>query len=547
MLPLQQPAMARRTAVSAPQRQTMGTCFLVLCLLPVTSSWNALGRRRATGRALPSPQPPRNPTNFLVEHLTRDGSPSRLNKEMEVVSLTPRECGIQYHRPMNASGQDIELAWIDRKEFITPACGEATVVGQALKAYLLDSHTELVEPTTLRSMNLAIFLCVTRNQPGGIFDEYMQTLPSISALQHLPIFWSKASLRELQGSRVRDVVLERKHEWEEELAIVHAAMKHQSGTFDCDIGTWSWARSIITSRAFSDGLSSLCLVPYVDMLNHCGAAGKPGLLNAGVNKGEWLIEDGGFRLTLPRDTTVTTEGEDPDTISKVEIAYGALSNAQCLVNYGFAILNDANQTPHDTCLVSLTLNRSASTFQQQQLWEQDGVNHTISRNVSLSIGNPGPVESLLSLCRVACCQQIGELQDMTAMFVERGAQTSQTDDGLVPQMAATLSRIPFSVANELKAMSMVQQLTLHQLSMYKTTLSQDDLWLQSRRGFWHRPADKNNIRNAVIVRRGEKRVLQHFCNIASICVAFLSQPSVNFDEYKDLLEGTLQSECPCGI
>ena len=466
---------------------------------------------------------------------------------MEVVSLTPREFGIQYHRPKNTSGQEIELAWIDRKEFITPEGGEATVVGQALKAYLLGAHTDLMKPITLRSMNLAIFLCVTKNQPGGVFDEYMQTLPSISALQHLPIFWSEASLRELQGSRIREVVLERKHEWEEELKIVHAAMDHQSSTFDCDIGTWCWARSIITSRAFSDGPASLCLVPYVDMLNHCGAAGEAGLSNAGVIKGEWLIEEGGFRLTLSRDATVTTAGNDPDTCSKVEIAYGTLSNAECLVNYGFAILDDVNQTPHDTCLVSLNLNQSVSTAQQQQLWEQDGVNHTISRNVSLSIGNPGPVESLLSLCRVACCQQMVELHDMTALFVERGARTSQTDDGLVPQMAATLSRIPFSVANELQAMSMVRQLTLHQLSMYKTTLSQDNLWLQRRRGLWNRPALDNNIRNAVIVRRGEKRVLQHFCNIASICVAFLSQPSVNFDEYKDLLEGTLESDCPCGI
>jgi len=519
-------------------RQSIRTlCLFINFWIPLVSCWTLFGSRRTP------PLLPRHPITSLVNHLTKDGSASRLSKGMEIIMLSPHECGVQYH-PSSSSRRDeeVELAWIDREEFVTPALGEATLVGQALTTYL-ENHPVLraVHHKVLPSIYLAIFLCLNKDQQGGAFDEYLLTLPSISAMQHFPIFWSQAALRELQGSKVRDAVLDRRRVWEEEFDIVNAALEAHSIPFDCNFGTWSWARSIITSRAFTDEASSqtMCLVPYVDMLNHCGSAEVPHLMDTGVKKGDWQVEEGGFRLTVHANDEGSMTAHQSAT---VEIAYGTLSNSQCLVNYGFAVYDDAHQTQHETAMISLMLDPSASS-DTQRLWEKDGVEWTVTRNVTVSIGNPGSMETLLSLCRVACCQLPQELQDMTTQFVQRGEQTSQTDDGLVPQMAATLSRIPFSVLNEKRALVLLQQAASTQLACYKTTLSQDNHLLQhvNQPRLWWSPSDRNNHRNALIVRRGEKQVLHHFYNVASVCIDYLSQPSVDFEEYKEFLEWSLLS------
>jgi len=202
-------------------------------------------------------------------------------------------------------------------------------------------------------MYISIFLCLTKRgkHSGGAFDPYLRTLPSIQGLQHLPIFWTNRQLDELQSSVVKKAVQTRRDEWHDEYDIVLHAIHEAGGDPKVDfvdLDTWQWARSIVTSRSFTDEMrDEPCLIPYIDMLNHI----SPGHAESreDVIKCEWTIDSSGFRLSLPE------QQRDDQPIKSLEISYGSHSNSNFLMNYGFSIVDDEYQAVHDKATLSLNL------------------------------------------------------------------------------------------------------------------------------------------------------------------------------------------------
>ena len=242
-------------------------------------------------------------------------------------------------------------------------------------------------------------------------------------------------------------------------------------------------------------------------------------------------------------------------------------------------------------LLPVRLPNSVQDDETMSLWEADGLGdcHSIARNVTIGIGNAGPMESVLSLFRVASAQQ-GELSTMKANFMEREERTDQCEDGLVPQLGATVCRMPFSVPNEIRALHLLQEATRAALGRYLTTFEQDsDMLLSSRRtweilnrrmkpspvsllqSIWRTkslssrrkkkrdatPDDddsESQWRHAVTVRREEKKILRHYFQLASIGLNFLEYYSSDsdgecdnaeyFETYKGMLEASLQDQEP---
>jgi hypothetical protein len=133
--------------------------------------------------------------------------------------------------------------------------------------------------------------------------------------------------------------------------------------------------------------------------------------------------------------------------------------------------------------------------------------------------------------------------------------TSQTESGLIPELGATLCPHPFSALNEIRAMEVLQVSVLIQLQKYSSSLDDDEAllkqsvedFLSTKLGNIPRKAQYYNIRNAIIARRGEKRVLQHFLNLSCICLDFLSQVikgEETFEDYIELLESELMNAAP---
>ena len=106
-------------------------------------------------------------------------------------------------------------------------------------------------------------------------------------------------------------------------------------------------------------------------------------------------------------------------------------------------------------------------------------------------------------------------------------------------------------------MGRLQSVTFDALKMYDTSLSYDDSVLSPRyekpkNSWWtffngfvkfrRNTSDENNIRNAIITRRGEKQVLQHYFNLACMCLSYLTSEEVDFEGYKNMLHDQLSSE-----
>ncbi|KAI2502193.1 hypothetical protein MHU86_12245 [Fragilaria crotonensis] len=477
--------------------------------------WSPFGGRRSSHQL-----PPRSTQN-LIEHLVR--GPSRVDKGVSVVVVSRNECGIQLERSCATStatidvhhhyhahnNVDSELAFVDRTEFVTPQCGLETPTGRAVQEYFARhdttraSHGGNCRPCTLPSFESdKAKETVWRSSP------YLQTLPSLEGLKHLPVFWDALLLEELQNSVVKEAVQNRRKEWEDEHKIVLAAIREAGGTSTefVSLETWYWARSVITSRAFTDHASGeICLVPFIDMLNHISAS--QAVSQRDVVKCNWEIDSSGFHLLMPDDARI----KDVDA-KQIEISYGDHSNSNFLMNYGFSILDDSQHACENKAKLSLSLVVRHDVDQKdiEILWEADGLGdcHDVTRDVTVCVGNPGPIQSALSLCRVASAHD-SELNAMKSLFLKKGEETTQTDDGLVPQMGATLSRSPFSVPNEIRAMERLQRAANDDLGKYKTTLEEDDILLHrgfSRRRRWFgRHRDFQRLRNAIIVRRGESK------------------------------------------
>ena len=611
--------------------------LLVLTTGSVVSGWSFPSATSFLKRRLvkqKKQQPPRH-VQSLMDHLTSSenkkssgfSSKSKLNKRLSVVSLTKNECGVKFQTSSSSSlskedrieeeVEEEEIAWINRKEFITPECGKQTTIGKALTEYLRKNEDVQKEYNDiLPSVYVAIFLCLNHvsgtndkqtmndaafRETAQKFTEYMDTLPSTEELQHLPVYWNLENLEELQGSPLYHGIKERRSDWFDEYNLVLNATKtfaieEKRSLLQFDFDTWCWSRSIITSRGFTDrcsssatttktagSSSSLCLVPFADMMNHCNSESFD---SDEILRCSWEIRNDGFHLNMPTTSPGSSKRDDDENANQkskeVEISYGTNSNSALLLNYGFALLDDSHaQTCLESAVVPMKLlqptttelSSSYSTTKDIEMiadmWERDGLGspYDISRNITLSISNPGAAETLLSMCRVACCQDCHELRQMQQEFVKRGeTATQQTTafDGLVPQMAATLCRLPFSIDNEIRAMKRFLQLILDQLSGYKTSIVEDDALLVDTK-----VARTNSLRlrNAIIVRRSEKRVLAHFCALAQLSLTYLyneyyknkdtqdddsnineeqsdKTSGVDFDMYKGLLDATLANQVP---
>lgn len=498
---------------------------------------------------------------------------------VRVVSVDGDECGIQLQSHLQDFTVKDDVIFVDRAEFLTPQKGIDTPMGQALQTHLSQPRNTIHAFTDkLPHVYLAVYLSQYKQ---GLFDssepsstmDYLDTLPSLSALQHLPLFWDDAMLEELQCSVVKHAVRARREEWKQEFVLIQNAIRSldmPSQYSSLTLETWYWARTIVTSRAFTDlgNNNHPCLCPYVDMMNHVTTSQSHHSID--VVKCTWDIDRAGYHLRLPQPDKDVCRSSS----LRLEISYGCHSNAHFLMNYGFCIQDDQEQAMEELATLPVILPDSNHDEETESLWEADGLGncHQVARNVTVGIGDVGPIESVLSLCRVASAHE-RELSGMKENFVKQGQRTLDAD--LIPQLGATLCRTPFSVANEIRALQMLQIVTKAALGRYATTLDEDNYILLADHpdiprtvrsplkrihSFWtslfssprhYEPDEKSNHRmaqwlNAVTLRREEKKILNHYFVMASIALEFLQYCTNDdhFEMYKGMLDESLHDPEP---
>lgn len=296
--------------------------------------------------------------------------------------------------------------------------------GAALSAL---SSEDGVEDRTI----LVFFLAIERER--GASSRWAPYVNSLPAEVPSPLGWSDAELRHLAGTRLEGAVkLERealRQQTEICVPLLLARLQKQLDILDASSGVpaahreraahqeraaaadilavaeraltperVAWSRSCVWSRAFSlfiHGTRTTALVPLGDMLDHSPEA-----------RTEWRTDDaaGTFSIIshqyLPKGSAVHNN-------------YGAKSNEQLLLGYGFVL--DPN--PADTFHVQLTANKSSGGGGSDEARERERLlrRRGLCSNFFLRLDDPLPAALLdaariylLSPAAAYMCNSVGE-------------------------------------------------------------------------------------------------------------------------------------------
>jgi hypothetical protein len=326
-------------------------------------------------------------------------------------------------------------------------------------------------PDHTPALLLAAWLLVQRAAVASPQRAYLASLPE--AFPTDALFFSAAEEALLEGSYILPQLRARRAALHRE----HAALRARVPAFaGLGFGEFFWARFSVTTRVFGltiDGRPTTALVPFADMLNHHRPA---------PTRWTWDAEADGFVLLatapIPAGAPVST-------------SYGAKSNGRLLVSYGFAVPdNDA-----DEALVALAIPPGAAGFARKS-----ALLGGVARDFEVRgrLDTPSG-RAMLSFLRVAVASP-GEM--------ERLGPPGRVDPAAVA---------PLGPRNEAAALGALAAACAVALRRFPTTGAADDVLLGDE-------ALPVNARHAVLVRRGEKRILAAHGDLAARAGPLLRLP-----------------------
>jgi len=293
---------------------------------------------------------------------------------------------------------------------------------------------------------------------------------------NVPIFFDKEMLKWLRGSFTLGKINERNESLTAEYqAICQAVPEFQKYTYE----EFVWGRLVVITRIFGlviNGLKTDGLVPYADMLNHK----RP-------RQTKWTYEDShnGFIITTIRSVQRGDQVFD---------SYGRKCNSRFFVNYGFSL--EENEDNEAVMFMGLKSNDPFYSIKANIL-----LNNPHQREFQVPANyTEQKTKEMFSFLRF-CNARDNELMQITT---SQGIKIEEIN--------------PISIINEVHCLSHIRDAALTALSMFQTTVDQDNKLLASGQ------ITDSNIRNCVVVRRGEKEVLHWYVNLADNAIPLLRMP-----------------------
>jgi hypothetical protein len=395
--------------------------------------------------------------NPLKEHLALQWSKraGASFPKLEVGRMEGDERGVFARAPI-APGE--EVLRVPRACLVTLDVARASDVGR-----LIDAHA----PDTLEECYLAAFLLQEREREDSAWKPYLDVLPQ--AFPHLPLFFDAQELSLLQGSTaLREVA-----RWKEMLLSRYATLAERvPGFARFTPDAYLWAQHVLISRTFGltvAGKLVRCFVPVADMLNH---RPSPRLVWGNTEDGDAFV-------------LVAREPVEPG--EEVHISYGIKPSCRFLLSYGFV----PEDNPDDTLVLYLSVPEDAEEAEAKR--ELLSLTAPASRRrfeVPLHYGHSSTV-AMFSFLRVAHAD---------ARELARLIEEAREEGGLseVP---------PLSAETEARAFRALGDACEARLAGFETTLEEDERLLQE--------ADlSRNARNCLLLRRGEKRLLEAYAGLA---------------------------------
>lgn len=403
-------------------------------------------------------------TSALTDWMARKGA------ELTKVALGRDEHG---GRMLCATADITEgelLVQVPLQAMVTLDVARRSPAGQAVLA-------AATEPPSANVL-LTAHLLDEKRRPGSPIAPYLESLPA--AFPTVPVFCPQDVLPLLRGSLAARLLIRRREAVLREVLALRRAVPALRGA---SIAELFWGSTAVITRVFGvtiGGAATEALVPFADMMNHR----RP-------PDASWTFDEalGSFVIRASRDIRA---GEE------ICGSYGRKANHRYFVHYGFALEAGAD----DEAEVHLSVpgaapKRAAKVAALHRAFGPDEA-YRVSSRVRADTNL-----RTLSFLRTACANS-GEV----------GRALRPLADGeLVP---------PLSHRNEAASLALLHGACIEALGRFDSPLEGDDEALLAR------PDLPPASRSAVLVRRGEKRLLRAYLRLTDTAIPMLRLPRRRF-------------------
>jgi len=354
---------------------------------------------------------------------------------------------------------------------------------------IIDSGVELRS----KHSYLAAYLCQEKAKGrDSYWWPYMNILPE--KYRNMPIFFTPEELNWLKGSFTLDKIHDRIDSLRREYENIKRAVP-EFGRYT----HWEfvWARLVVITRIFGlviKGKKTDGLVPYADMLNHK----RPNEDESGDTK--WTFDDDLYGFTITSLRTIPRAEQVYDS-------YGRKCNSRFFVNYGFTLEdNDDNEVvirvalpkndPHFAMKIQMLGGREASGNREFQV----PANYREKKT-----------KELFSFLRFVHARD----EELMTLPPD-GLKAKKAEDDYEDREAIDEIE-PMSIRNEIGVLKQLKFACEAVMAGFETTLEWDEEYLKTPDLDW-------NIRNCLVMRMGEKRVLKFFMDLADKAIPLLQTP-----------------------
>jgi histone-lysine N-methyltransferase SETD3 len=340
---------------------------------------------------------------------------------------------------------------------------------------------------------LAAYLCQEKHNPKSFWAPYIKILPV--NYRNMPIFFEEDELKWLKGSFTLKKIEDRK---EDLLAEYENICKHVPEFKKYSHREFVWARLAVITRIFGlviNGNKTDGLVPMADMLNHKRPRDSKSDNDDNHSETSWTFDD-------KRNAFTITSLKALNRGDQIYDSYGRKCNSRFFVNYGFSLdENEDNQA-----VIPLQLPADDPHYRMKLRFLGGHPNNTrrrfqIPTQYKEKITENEETKESFSFCRFC------HAQDSEIMLL------SSADDFKIDDIE------PISIRNEIAVIQSFAASAARQLLNFDSNTEQDNKLLKD-------PSIKlpNNLRNCVVMRRGEKEVLQFYIDLAKEVIPLLNMP-----------------------
>jgi hypothetical protein len=336
-------------------------------------------------------------------------------------------------------------------------------------------------------VQLAIYLLELKYTQHCFWKPFIDVLPTSTDCSNMPAYFGEKELAYLSGSSLIEKIAVLKTG----LMIEYTDICKDAPDFArYPFKEYLWARMIICTKTqcFNIGTTAYVgLIPVVGMLKHTTE----------------------YQISVSYDThTSTIISSSLKGINNGQLLSVTCKNTYCnsawLINYGYVF----NTNPHNRCVITLDIDeRKISKIKRLLLCNNNNVMKTVSITTHY---NNTFTAAMFSNLRIIYAHE-SELTNTISVY----------NKNVAANIHQPLHVELVSASTELKVLNVIYASTKACLNKFDTSLK-DDVTLLSKDDV---ASDANklstNVRNCIIVRMGEKAILEYWLNLSNACILAL--------------------------